>query len=104
MTKFSPASSTSIRVLLIISIMVTSSYELKARLFMDTKGRTIQAELLDVENETIALKLARTGLTYHIGISELCEEDRAYIAKVLAQKNKVRFEEDVLPILQEKCQ
>ena len=62
---------------IVLFILTTSIYKLSAREFTDTKGRTIEAELVGVENETIALKLAHNGVIYHIGISELCETDRA---------------------------
>ena len=77
--------------------------ELEARVFTDIRGRTVRAELIDVENETITLKVEATGVIYNINISQLCLADRAYIARVQAEKNKVKFDEDVLPILQEKC-
>ena len=56
-----PNNRTILSFLLLCSITAAGLPHLKARSFTDIKGRTIQAELIDVENETITLKLDHNG-------------------------------------------
>jgi len=56
------------------------------RSFTDTKGRVIQAKILDFNGGHVLLKLEKNDKTYEVSIDNLSEADRAFIAQWVNKK------------------
>ncbi len=63
---------------LIIAITSTS---LSARIFTNTKGKSIDAKIVSVENNKVVLKLLKNKKEYTLDVDSLSEKDQAYIGE-----------------------
>jgi dienelactone hydrolase len=72
--------------LLLLSLQLTCAYS-APRIWTDTEGRSIEAELIaaDPGNNTIDIRRS-DGRTFALGWDRLSEEDRAYVEKWVREK------------------
>ncbi len=64
--------------LITLSALLLTGLNAESRLFTDTQGRTIQAELLKVDGDMISIK-REDGIEFHFKKSLLSPEDNVYI-------------------------
>lgn len=63
------------------SLIAITSTPLTARTFTNTAGKSINAEIISVDNDKVTLKLLNSKNNYTVKISTLSEKDQNYILK-----------------------